>query len=45
MSLKPLRFITLPISHYCEKVRWALDRAGMSYDDLVVRILALATLG
>lgn len=23
--------ITIPISHYCEKARWALDRAGVSY--------------
>jgi glutathione S-transferase len=23
--------ITIPISHYCEKARWALDRAGISY--------------
>jgi glutathione S-transferase len=26
-----LRLITIPISHYCEKARWALERAGMSY--------------
>jgi glutathione S-transferase len=26
-----LRLITIPISHYCEKARWALDRAGLSY--------------
>lgn len=25
------RLITIPISHYCEKVRWALDRLGISY--------------
>ena len=25
------RLITIPISHYCEKARWALDRAGLSY--------------
>jgi glutathione S-transferase len=31
MSAKPLRLITLPISHYCEKVRWALDRQGIAY--------------
>lgn len=31
MSIKPLRFITLPISHYCEKVRWALDRQKVPY--------------
>lgn len=23
--------ITIPISHYCEKARWALDRAGVVY--------------
>jgi glutathione S-transferase len=23
--------ITIPISHYCEKARWALDRAGVDY--------------
>jgi glutathione S-transferase len=26
-----LRLITIPISHYCEKARWALDRAGLRY--------------
>jgi glutathione S-transferase len=26
-----LRLITIPISHYCEKARWALDRVGMPY--------------
>jgi glutathione S-transferase len=26
-----LRLITIPISHYCEKARWGLDRAGMAY--------------
>jgi glutathione S-transferase len=25
------RFITLPLSHYCEKARWALDLAGIDY--------------
>jgi glutathione S-transferase len=25
--------ITIPISHYCEKARWALDRAGLAYDE------------
>jgi glutathione S-transferase len=25
------RLITIPISHYCEKARWALDRAGVPY--------------
>ena len=23
--------ITIPLSHYCEKARWALDRVGMEY--------------
>ena len=27
----PARLITIPISHYCEKARWALDRAGIGY--------------
>ncbi len=26
-----LRLVTIPISHYCEKARWALERAGMGY--------------
>jgi glutathione S-transferase len=26
-----LRLVTIPISHYCEKARWALERAGMHY--------------
>jgi glutathione S-transferase len=26
-----LRLVTIPISHYCEKARWALDRAGVPY--------------
>src|SRR5581483_4341078 len=26
-----LRLVTIPISHYCEKARWALQRAGLSY--------------
>ena len=26
-----LRLITIPISHYCEKARWALERAGLEY--------------
>jgi glutathione S-transferase len=24
-----LRLVTIPISHYCEKARWALERAGL----------------
>lgn len=27
----PLRLVTIPISHYCEKVRWALDRQRLPY--------------
>src|SRR6185295_10774861 len=23
--------ITIPLSHYCEKARWALDRVGLPY--------------
>ncbi len=26
-----LRLVTIPISHYCEKARWALGRAGFAY--------------
>jgi glutathione S-transferase len=26
-----LRLLTIPISHYCEKARWALDRTGIRY--------------
>ena len=26
-----LRLVTIPISHYCEKARWALERAGLDY--------------
>ncbi len=25
--------ITIPISHFCEKARWALDRAGIAYTE------------
>jgi glutathione S-transferase len=27
------RLITIPISHYCEKARWALERAGIPYSE------------
>src|SRR5262249_54354774 len=27
-----LRLITIPVSHYCEKARWALDRAALAYE-------------
>jgi glutathione S-transferase len=29
----PRVLITIPISHYCEKARWALDRAGVEYQE------------
>lgn len=32
MSGSPV-LITIPISHYCEKARWALDRAGVTYKE------------
>ena len=25
------RLLTIPISHFCEKARWALERAGLAY--------------
>jgi glutathione S-transferase len=25
--------VTIPISHFCEKARWALDRAGIAYEE------------
>ncbi|BAY46912.1 hypothetical protein SAMD00079811_45280 [Scytonema sp. HK-05] len=28
---KPLRLITIPISHYCEKARWALTKVKLPY--------------
>lgn len=27
------RLVTIPFSHYCEKARWALDRAGIAYTE------------
>lgn len=27
----PSRLLTIPISHYCEKARWALEHAGIPY--------------
>ena len=33
VSGSPLRLVTIPISHYCEKARWALDRAGIDYHE------------
>lgn len=28
-----MRLITIPISHYCEKARWALARLGLQYHE------------
>lgn len=27
------RLVTIPLSHYCERARWALDHAGIDYDE------------
>jgi glutathione S-transferase len=32
MGERPV-LITIPISHYCEKARWALDRVGVNYQE------------
>jgi glutathione S-transferase len=31
--MTPARLITIPISHYCEKARWALQRAGIDFEE------------
>lgn len=31
--MKPIRLITIPMSHYCEKARWALERQGIPYHE------------
>jgi glutathione S-transferase len=45
----PARLITIPISHFCEKARWALDRAGVAYVEAphlqLVHILAARRAG
>jgi glutathione S-transferase len=33
MSNASCTLITIPISHYCEKARWALDRTGVHYEE------------
>jgi len=45
--VKPVRLVTIPFSHYCEKARWALDRARVDYvEEPHPPILSwLATLG
>jgi glutathione S-transferase len=27
------RLLTIPISHFCEKARWSLERAGLDYTE------------
>lgn len=29
-----LRLVTIPLSHFCEKARWGLERAGLGYEEL-----------
>jgi glutathione S-transferase len=37
------RLVTIPISHFCEKARWALDRAGVEYaEEPHVQLLHIA---
>jgi len=31
LATVPAILITIPLSHYCEKARWALDRVGLPY--------------
>ena len=31
MAHPPATFVTIPLSHYCEKARWALDRVSLPY--------------
>jgi glutathione S-transferase len=31
--MDPARLITIPLSHYCEKARWALDATGFGYHE------------
>jgi glutathione S-transferase len=30
-TIAPATFVTIPLSHYCEKARWALDRVALPY--------------
>ena len=32
--MKTPLLITIPFSHYCDKARWALDRAGVAFDEV-----------
>ena len=31
LAARPPRLVTIPFSHYCEKARWGLDHAGVTY--------------
>jgi glutathione S-transferase len=47
-EVEPPRLLTIPISHYCEKARWALERAGIDYSEeahvqIIHRIVAIRT--
>jgi glutathione S-transferase len=33
MARPACTLITIPISHFCEKARWALDRAGIAFEE------------
>jgi glutathione S-transferase len=33
VSVSTCTLVTIPISHYCEKARWALERAGVEYEE------------
>lgn len=33
ISSPDLLLLTIPFSHFCEKARWALERAGLSFDE------------
>jgi glutathione S-transferase len=41
--------VTIPISHFCEKARWALDRAGLQYTEKrhiqIVHVVAVRRAG
>lgn len=32
-SIKRYRFVAMPISHFCEKVRWCMDLIGVPYEE------------
>lgn len=50
MPSAPATLITIPLSHFCEKARWALDRVGLPYREvphapLLNRLAAMRTEG